>query len=237
MNLSDNMNQSQINYHKEFLKTIAQIERRGLTPTLLLHSCCAPCSSAAISRLLPYFKISVLYYNPNIYPASEYQLRKQEQQRLIAKLQPYAPFPIQLIDCDWEGDQFAQQVAAGLEQEPEGGRRCLRCFELRLACTAQRAQQLQYDFFATTLTVSPYKNAALLNALGLRLAQQFQVRYLVADFKKAEGYKLSIQLSKQYQLYRQNYCGCRYSYLAAQQRYNGISDKTTDQNSNRIGKQ
>lgn len=178
------------------------------TPTLLLHSCCAPCSSYVLSYLTKYFKITVLYYNPNISPKEEYEKRKEEQIRLINEM----PFvnPVTIIDCDYDNDKF-EEIVKGLEEEKEGGCRCHKCYRLRLEKTATLAKQNHFDYFGTTLTVSPYKNSQKLNEIGAELESIYQVPYLYSDFKKKEGYKKSIELSRIYNLYRQNYCGCVYS--------------------------
>ena len=168
-------------------------------PTLLLHSCCAPCSSYVIEYLADYFDITVFYYNPNIQPKEEYEKRKAEQIRLLGLLD------IKFSDCDYDGESFENAVI-GLEAEPEGGKRCTVCFELRLMKTAQMAQD--FDYFATTLTVSPHKNAPLINEIGERVGG---AKYLASNFKKKGGYLRSIELAKKYDLYRQDYCGCKYN--------------------------
>lgn len=178
------------------------------TPTLLLHSCCAPCSSYVLSYLAKYFKITVLYYNPNISPKEEYEKRKQEQIRLIHEMS--FENEVDIMDCDYDNDQF-EKLAKGLEDELEGGNRCFKCYRLRLEKTALLAAQKNYDYFGTTLTVSPYKNSQKLNEIGQELEQIYHIPYLYSDFKKKEGYKKSIEFSKIYHLYRQNYCGCVYS--------------------------
>lgn len=176
-------------------------------PSMLLHSCCAPCSSAVLERLVPEYRVSVLYYNPNIYPQSEYLRRKAEQIRLIGEL--YAD-RVNIIDCEYQPGEF-EAAAKGLEGCPEGGERCEACFRLRMEKTAQMAAEGGYSLFCTTLTVSPHKNAALINRVGRELSEKYGVAYLESDFKKKDGYLRSLQLSKQYGLYRQNYCGCRFS--------------------------
>ena len=193
------------NYSIELENLIQNLKN---TPTLLLHSCCAPCSSYVLNYLSKYFKITVLYYNPNISPKEEYEKRKQEQIRLIHEM----PFEneVDIMDCDYDNDQF-ETLAKGLEEEREGGSRCFRCYRLRLEKTALLASQNHYDYFGTTLTVSPYKNSQKLNEIGHDLEQIYHIPYLYSDFKKKEGYKKSIEFSKIYHLYRQNYCGCVYS--------------------------
>ncbi|MCI5552931.1 MAG: epoxyqueuosine reductase QueH [Tenericutes bacterium] len=193
------------NYSIELEKMIQNLKS---TPTLLLHSCCAPCSSYVLNYLSKHFKITVLYYNPNISPKEEYEKRKQEQIRLIQEM----PFEnkVDIMDCDYDNDQF-ETLVKGLEEEREGGSRCFRCYRLRLEKTALLASQNHYDYFGTTLTVSPYKNSQKLNEIGYDLEQIYHIPYLYSDFKKKEGYKKSIEFSKIYHLYRQNYCGCVYS--------------------------
>ena len=188
-----------MNYQLELEKIINNLECKK---TLLLHSCCAPCSSYVITYLKDYFDITILYYNPNIEPIEEYNKRKEEQIRLC-KL-----FNIKVLDCDYDNDLFHETVL-GLEKCKEGGSRCFKCYELRLRKTASLASN--YDFFGTTLTVSPFKNSNKLNEIGLSLEKEYNGKYLVSDFKKKEGYKKSIILSREYNLYRQDFCGCIYS--------------------------
>lgn len=197
------------NFQRE-LDTI--LEQITTPPRLLLHSCCAPCSSYVLEYLRRYFEITVLYYNPNISMEAEYQKRVEEQKRLIAAYnqQDDSGLPISVIEGDYEPEAFFG-IAKGLEQCPEGGERCFACYELRLRKTAELAKELRQDYFATTLTVSPLKNAAKLNEIGGRLAEEYQIPWLPSDFKKKNGYKRSIELSAEYELYRQNYCGCIYS--------------------------
>lgn len=188
-----------MNYQKIYEDIINNLDGKK---SLLLHSCCAPCSSSVIDTLKDYFDITILYYNPNIEPKDEYNKRKEEQIKL-ANL-----FNIKVLDCDYDNELF-HDVVKGLEQCPEGGERCFKCYELRLKKTASMAGN--FDYFGTTLTVSPLKNSNKLNEIGLLLEQVYKVKYLVSDFKKKEGYKKSIVLSKEYNLYRQNFCGCIYS--------------------------
>lgn len=197
-----------MNYHKEMEKILSDLSVHSSVPSLLLHSCCAPCSSYVLGILSTFFWVTVFYYNPNIAPMEEYELRKREQKRLI-KCMP-SEKPIEFLDCDYDGTSF-ERISIGLEHEPEKGKRCLKCYQLRLERTAQTAKRLSFDFFGTTLTVSPYKNAIWLNKLGIKLAKQYHVQFLPADFKKNGGYQKSIALSKQYGLYRQNFCGCVFS--------------------------
>ena len=192
------------NYDDKLIEIIK--ENEGKTPTLLLHSCCAPCSSSVIERLYPYFKITILYYNPNIEPYEEYLKRKEEQKRLIKELNK----DIEFLDCDYENEKF-KTIVKGLEQCEEGKERCHKCYLLRLKKTAELAKEHNFDYFGTTLTVSPYKNSEILNKIGSYLEKEMNIKYLYSDFKKREGYKKSIELSKKYNLYRQNFCGCIYS--------------------------
>lgn len=201
------MTQNKRNYQKE-MEQIYSTLPDTVVPTLLLHSCCAPCSSYVLEYLSEYFAITVFYYNPNIYPESEYALRVEEQKRLIDQLP--AKNPIQLIEGNFDPKEFYQAVK-GLEQIPEGGERCHACFRLRLEETARLAAKHHFDYFTTTLTISPLKNAAKLNEIGEALAQEYNLTWLPSDFKKKNGYKRSTELSAVYGLYRQDYCGCVFS--------------------------
>ncbi len=205
------------NYQKELDKIIEGLGAAGESaPTLFLHSCCAPCSSYVLEYLRRYFRITVFYYNPNITEEEEYRKRAAEQKRLIAAYNAELPegkrpgHPIQVVEGDYEPECFFQ-IAKGLEQCPEGGERCFACYELRLRETAKRAKAGGCDYFTTTLSISPLKNAAKLNEIGERLAEEYGVAWLPSDFKKKDGYKRSIELSREYGLYRQDYCGCVYS--------------------------
>lgn len=195
-----------INYQKQLDKIIENLGDK--VPGLLLHTCCAPCSSHCIEYLSQYFNITVLYYNPNIYPEAEYIKRKDEQKRLIREMK--TKHSVTLLDCDFESEKF-YQMAKGLEDCREGGERCFGCFELRLRKTALEAKKGGFDYFTTSLTISPLKNAQKINEIGYALAKEYGVNWLPSDFKKKEGYKRSIELSKEYNLYRQNYCGCVFS--------------------------
>ncbi len=175
---------------------------------LLLHSCCAPCSSHVISFLTKYFDITILYYNPNISPYDEYLKRKEEQKRLIKEIEKVNNLDI--IDCDYDNDLYESSIK-GYEDCPERGERCTICFNLRLGFTARMASELGYDYFCSTLSVSPYKNAKLINEIGDALGKEYNIKWLYSDFKKEDGYKHSIELSHKYNLYRQDYCGCKYS--------------------------
>lgn len=183
-------------------------KEEGNVPSLLLHSCCAPCSSYVLEYLSKYFKITIIYYNPNISPKEEYDKRLEEQKRLISELKTINP--VSIVECDYDNDKYEEAIK-GLENEPERGSRCTECFKLRLEYTVKNAKELDYDYFGTTLSVSPYKNSTLLNEIGKQLSDKYNIPYLYSDFKKKEGYKRSIELSKIYNLYRQDYCGCKYS--------------------------
>ena len=200
---------NKINYQKELEQLISEIETEGRVSTLLLHSCCAPCSSYCIEYLSQFFAITVFYYNPNIYPDEEYYHRVKEQQRFISEFP--TKHPVKFIEGNFEKDRFYAEVAKGLENEPERGARCTKCFELRLGETAKRAAALGMDYFATTLTISPMKDVELLNSIGARLGQEHGVAYLATEFRKKNGYLRSTQISKEYGMYRQDYCGCVYS--------------------------
>ncbi len=199
-----------INYQLAMERELAEIARREGRPRLLLHSCCAPCSSAVLERLTDWFDLTVFYYNPNIAPEEEFLRRAEEQRRLIAEL-PHA-HEIQFRCGEYESEAF-EALARGLEDMPEGGERCTRCFRLRLGKTAALAAREGFDYFTTTLSISPLKDAQRLNAIGGELAEQLGVAYLFSDFKKKNGYKRSCELSVQYELYRQDYCGCRFSQM------------------------
>lgn len=198
------------NYQKELDKILQDNSKKG--QRLLLHSCCAPCSSYVLEYLRKYFRITVFYYNPNISMEAEYRKRVEEQKRLIAQYNMLEGqgYNIEVIEGDYE-PQIFYDVAKGLEQCPEGGERCFLCYELRLRKTAVLAKEGEYDYFSTTLTISPLKNAQKLNEIGEQLAKELEIQWLVSDFKKKNGYKRSIELSAEYDLYRQDYCGCIYS--------------------------
>ena len=202
----------QVNYQKELEKIIEQMPKEGgSVPTLFLHSCCAPCSSYVLEYLCQYFHITVFYYNPNISYEEEYQKRVEEQKRLIdAYNHEGRGYPISVVEGEYKPQAFFE-MAKGLEQCPEGGERCFKCYEMRLRETARLGKKGGYDYFTTTLTISPLKNAAKLNEIGMALGEEYDVAWLPSDFKKKEGYKRSIELSKEYDLYRQDYCGCVYS--------------------------
>jgi len=198
------------NYQLMLEKELELIEKSKTTPRLLLHACCAPCASYVLSYLTEYFDITVLFYNPNITDSAEYRKRADELLRFIEAMP--RKNKIEAIICPQDTDAFYGN-AKGLESAPEGGVRCFSCYRLRLSCTARyMAEHVGlFDMFATTLTVSPHKNAEKLNEIGLELADEYGIKYLVSDFKKRNGYKRSIELSKEYGLYRQDFCGCEYS--------------------------
>lgn len=194
------------NYQLELEKLLDSIQ--GTTPALLLHSCCAPCSSYVIEYLSKFFELTIFYYNPNITDLGEYQKRVAEQQRLLTEMKTV--HPIHFLEGRYHPEQF-YEMSRGKEQLPEGGVRCYSCYEMRLRETARMAKEQGFDFFGTTLSVSPYKNAQKLNEIGGRLASEYGIPYLFSDFKKKNGYKRSIELSTLYGLYRQDYCGCEFS--------------------------
>lgn len=202
------------NYQRLLDQTILQLQEQGRVPRLLLHACCAPCSSYVLEYLSAYFLITVFYYNPNIYPDEEYNKRVAEQKAFIERFP--AKHPISFVEGDFDKKRF-YEVTKGLEKEPEGGKRCQQCFCLRLEETAKLAKEMQMDYFTTTLSISPMKNAQMLNEIGGALAKDYGISYLYSDFKKREGYKRSVELSKEYGMYRQDYCGCVFSYRSRQQ--------------------
>ncbi len=182
-------------------------------PTLLLQVCCAPCSSYVLEYLDKYFDIAIFYYNPNIDTYEEYQKRLTELKKFIKK----ASYNIRVIDGEYNNNDF-ENVIKGYENEKEGGSRCFKCYRLRLSKTAYLAKEKKFDYFGTTLSISPFKNADKLNEIGLELEREVNIKYLTSDFKKRNGYKRSIELSRQYNLYRQDYCGCKYSKIEKEQR-------------------
>jgi len=191
-----------INYNHEMMNIIKSLE--GRRPKLLLHSCCGPCSTSVIDRLRQYFDLTVYFYNPNIYPENEYLRREEEQRTYLEAL------GIGYIPGDYEKDKYEVAVT-GLELEPEGGSRCKRCFDMRLEKTAQLADEMNMDYFTTTLTVSTHKNSQLINEIGLTIGSKHKAIYLPSDFKKDDGYRKSIEMSKELGMYRQDYCGCKFS--------------------------
>lgn len=201
------------NYQKELEKLIEKQQREGVKPSLLLHSCCAPCSSYVLEYLAPYFNICDFYYNPNISPKQEYEDRKEELMRLIDEMG--LSTQVTFLEGTYQPEDFFA-MAKGLEDLPEGGERCFKCYEMRLRESAKIAKEQGAEYFATTLTISPLKNAQRLNEIGEKLAEEYGVKYLPSDFKKKNGYKRSVELSAQYELYRQNYCGCVFSKMQAE---------------------
>jgi len=196
------------NYQKELDQIIEEIKVQNKVPRLLIHSCCAPCSSYVLEYLSQYFEITVYFYNPNIYPPLEYIRRVEEQDRLIQEMN--FVHPVTLQTGAYEPQEF-YRIVEGLEKEPEGGIRCFHCYELRLQEAAKIAQAGRFDYFTTTLSISPLKNADKLNEIGEKLGREYRVAYLPSDFKKKNGYKRSVELSKEHDLYRQDYCGCVFS--------------------------
>lgn len=199
-----------VNYQMEMEKVIKKLKLEGKVPTLLLHSCCAPCSSYVLETLSSYFKITILYYNPNIYPEEEYIKRKEEEKRFISEFP--TKYPVKFMDCDYDKESF-YKMAKGLENKKEGEERCYKCYYLRMKRTIELAQKNNFDYFTTTLSISPYKNSEWLNEIGYELEKKYNISYLPGDFKKKNGYKRSIELASIYHLYRQDYCGCIYSKL------------------------
>ena len=197
-----------VNFQQKLDEKLVEITSEQETPNLLLHACCAPCSSYVLEYLAKYFRITVFFYNPNISPQEEFDKRVLELERFIKEFP--VEHPVQLEVGEYHPEVFLN-MAKGLEQEPEGGSRCYRCYEQRLEETAKKCRKESYDYFTTTLSISPYKNAQWLNEIGERMADRYGIAYLVSDFKKKNGYRRSIELSQEYQLYRQDYCGCTYS--------------------------
>lgn len=204
---------NKINYDEEMKKIVKGFN--GEKRTLLLHSCCAPCSSACLERLIEDFDITVFYFNPNINESEEYYLRLNEQKRFLQRV--YGD-RVKLLEGRYKSSEFFE-IAKGLEKIPEGGERCYKCYEQRLEETAKTAKERGFDFFCSTLTVSPYKNSEWINEIGERLGKKHGVEFLPNDFKKREGYKRSVELSAEHELYRQNYCGCIYS------KYQGLGEE------------
>ena len=210
---------NKVNYQKELDKLIEKLEQSKEVPRLFLHSCCAPCSSYVLEYLSQYFEITVFYFNPNIAPEEEYRKRVEEQRRLSEQLP--AVYPIQFEEGRYVPEEFYSRVR-GLEKEPEGGARCRVCFELRLEEAARLASESGYDYYTTTLSISPLKNAQVLAQVAVEMGEKWGVRWLPSDFKKKEGYKRSIQLSAEYDLYRQNYCGCVFSRRMAEKKEDNL---------------
>lgn len=200
------MNAPKRNYQKELEKELEKLE--GETPSLLLHGCCAPCSSYVLEYLSEYFKISLFFYNPNITEEAEYKKRVEEVKRLVSEMN--FKNKVEVLEGRYEPKEFFE-MARGLEREKEGGSRCHACYELRMREAAAVAAEQGYSYFTTTLSISPHKNAVWINEIGENLSKEYGVNFLYSDFKKKNGFKRSITLSEQYHLYRQNYCGCIYS--------------------------
>ena len=218
----DEPSMNKINYQKELDKITGQIGENlpeEQKPHLFLHACCAPCSSYVLEYLTRYFHITLFYYNPNITPETEYQKRIQELQRFIREAGYEEKGQVVLMEGDYDPTCFFD-MAKGMEDLPERGERCYRCYELRMREAPKKAAELHADYFTTTLSISPMKNAAKLNEIGERLGEEYGVKYLLSDFKKKNGYKRSTELSKEYGLYRQDYCGCEFSLREAQKRRN-----------------
>lgn len=192
-----------INYQNKLEELVSTFTSK---PKLLLHSCCGPCSTEVIDFLKDYFEITVFYYNPNIEPVEEYLHRKTEQIRFLKE---YKEAEVDFLDCDYDNSSF-KEIAKGLEHEKEGGARCNKCFYLRMYETAKKAKDLGFAYFGTTLTVSPHKNSMIINEIGEHISGYLKISYIYGDFKKNDGYKKSIEFSKIYNLYRQDYCGCLY---------------------------
>lgn len=199
---------NKINYHQKMLEIIQEQCDEENVPRLLLHSCCAPCSSYCLELLSQYFEVTVFYYNPNIYPPEEYTMRVAEQDRFVKEFP--AKHKISFVEGTYDTEKF-YAMAKGMEQLKEGGERCFSCYELRLKESAEYAKENGFDFFTTTLSISPLKNAQKLNEIGAKLETELGVRYLYSDFKKQNGYKRSTEISNEYEMYRQYYCGCVYS--------------------------
>lgn len=202
------MNHQNVNYQKELDKLTETLQKEGVVPKLLIHSCCAPCSSYVLEYLSDFFEITVFYYNPNIFPEGEYEKRLLEQQTLITDMK--FNHPVSFKAGNYDTEQF-YEMAQGMEHLKEGGARCFKCYEMRLREAAKEAVKGEFDYFTTTLSISPLKNAGKLNAIGMEMASLYGVKYLPSDFKKKNGFKRSIELSKEYGLYRQDYCGCEFS--------------------------
>lgn len=214
-----------INYQIELDKIISEIEQIEETPTLLLHSCCGPCSSYVLEYLSKYFEITVFYYNPNIYPSQEYWYRVEEQKKIIELTD--AKNPIRMIEGKYEVEKF-YKMAEGMEHLPEGGERCHKCYEMRLSEAAKLASSNHFDYFTTTLTISPHKNSQVLNRIAQKVGQEYGVTPLPSDFKKKGGYKRSCEITEQYGMYRQDYCGCEFSMERLKKKESEESKKTDE---------
>ena len=210
------------NYQKKLDQLLGTLQKEGQKPRLLLHCCCAPCSSYVLEYLNTYFDITAFYDNPNIAPESEFRFRVEELSRLLREMPLSAP--VALVEGEYDTKAF-YTIAKGHETDPEGGERCFACYRLRLEHSAKYAKDHGFDYFTTTLSISPYKNAEKLNQIGAELAEQYGVAYLFSDFKKKSGYLRSCQLSEEYQLYRQDYCGCIYSRAEAESRRKSVASQ------------
>lgn len=195
-----------VNYQTKLENIIKGLKLNGKNPKLLLHCCCGPCSTYVFEYLIKHFKITAFYYNPNTYPEEEYNFRFKQ----LEKFSNLSGYNFEIIKSNYRDSEFYNEIN-GLENEPEGKKRCEKCINLRLKETAKLAKKLNFDYFTTTLSVSPHKNADFINKCGNYLEEKYKVNYLFADFKKKDGYKRSIELSNKYELYRQNYCGCKFS--------------------------
>lgn len=202
------MSENKRNFQRELDVLIEKNQKEVRVPTLYLHACCAPCSSYALEYLSQYFQITVVFYNPNITEEEEYNYRLNEEKRLISEMD--FKYPVNIIEGEYNPDTFLT-LAKGLEDSPERGPRCIKCYAERLRYTANLAKENGVDYFATTLTLSPLKNAEAINKIGEKLSEELGTPYLCTDFKKKGGYLRSIELSKEHNLYRQNFCGCKFS--------------------------
>ncbi|MBQ6441792.1 MAG: epoxyqueuosine reductase QueH [Lachnospiraceae bacterium] len=211
------------NYALEMERTIGRLREEGRIPTLFLHSCCTPCSSSVLELLSDFFQITVFYYNPNLYPEEEYRHRAREQQAFLKQFP--AKHPISFLEGQFHPEQFYEAVR-GMEALPEGGERCGVCYRMRLEETARQAKEGGFAFFTTTLSVSPKKDAVRLNTIGEELAALYGVTYLTSDFKKKNGYLRSCELSKEYGMYRQDYCGCEFSYRERKEKHGNTLGRT-----------
>ena len=215
-----------VNYQIEMERELARIEASGRRPRLLLHACCAPCGSYVLEALNRAFDIDIYYYNPNIAPRAEFDRRAVEIERLAAQM-PHAN-DLRVIVGDYDNEAFTA-LCRGHEDDPEGGARCALCFRMRLEAAARQAARLGDDYFTTSLTISPLKDAQLLNAIGVEMGRGAGVRWLFSDFKKKNGYKRSCELSREYGLYRQDYCGCVYSRRERDARMAARDEKESEQ--------
>lgn len=195
-----------MNYQKVLDETLLNLEQQNIKPTLLLHACCAPCSSYVIEYLNKYFDITIYYYNPNIYPETEYMKRMNELKKFLKETR----YNIKFIEEDYIPDEYYKNIK-GLEKLGERSERCYNCYKLRMEKACKFAKNNNFDYFTTTLSISPYKNSVWINEIGEKLSNKYNIKYLYSDFKKKNGYKRSLELSKEYNLYRQDYCGCVYS--------------------------